>query len=116
MSHELPDRDDMYGLKRDGAEVKTGKLKRLFRLDRLHIFTDDQSGEILPASLIKAKNNKKIGAVKGKTMKSGIAHSHDESHNYHIIEDANHLQTDLISRFKRWSKTHRDERKKSRDR
>lgn len=119
MTHELEDRDDLYGLARAGVDIDSNSVegKRMFRLDRPHIFEDDQGGEILPASLIKSKGNKKIGAVKGKTFKLGKAHSHEsDKHQYHILEDMSNRPTDLISRFKRWIKNHRTERKKSRDR
>jgi len=120
MTHEnkLSDRDDMYGLTRDGVDVVRTATEgsRMFRLDRPHIFTDDQGGEIVPASLIKAKGNKKIGVVKGKSLKLGKAHSHDNRHRHHILEEMSTRPTDLISRFKRWAKSHRDERRRSRDR
>lgn len=117
MTEHFQSRDDMYSLNREGCKVDTANLPRGARLDREHIFTDDQGGEMLPASLIKAKNNKRIGAVKGKSMKLGVSHSHEgDRHQYHIIEDVSTRRTDLISRFKRWVKTFRTERKKRRDR
>jgi hypothetical protein len=117
MTHEFSDRDDIYSLSRGGCKVNTSNLPRVARLDREHIFTDDHGGEMLSASLIKGRNNKRIGAVKGKTMKLGVSHSHEGNrHKYHIIEDVGTRRTDLICRFKRWVQTFRNERKKSRDR
>ncbi len=105
----------MYSLTRDGVRVENSG-RRLSRLDRPHVFTDDQGGELLPASLIKAKKNKKIGGFKGKSMKLGVAHSHDDRHRYHVLEDMDERPQDLINRFKRAVKFFRDERRESRDR
>lgn len=117
MSQEFSHRDDMYSLRREGCSVNTANLPRGARLDREHIFTDDQGGEMLPASLIKGKKNKRIGAVRGRSLKLGVSHSHEgNKHEYHIIENVNTRRKDLISRFKRWVKDFRKERREKRDR
>jgi hypothetical protein len=114
----MSDRDDLYALTRNGVKIDRNKTEgeRMFRLDRPHIFTDDHAGELMPASLMHAKKNRKIAGVRGKSLKLGVTHSHDEQHRYHILEEMVDRPTDMLSRFRRWIKRHREERRKSRDR
>ena len=45
MTEHFQSRDDMYSLNREGCKFDTANLPRGARLDREHIFTDDQVGK-----------------------------------------------------------------------
>ena len=87
---------------------------RVGKLDRSHVFRDG-SGEICPASLLRAMNNRRIGKFAGATLKLGPEHSHDLRHECHFLEKMSNPQKDLLRRFREASRRFRNERRKKRD-
>ena len=106
----------MYSLQREGADIDPEVLegRRMGDLDFPHIFLEGFGG-ILPASLLKAKNNRKIGTFKGPTFKLGPAHSHDRQHEYHILEKMTSEPETVLKKFRSRVRSFRETRKESRD-
>jgi hypothetical protein len=109
-------RDDMYSLAIEGFRIDKNLIegKRIGKLDGPHLFFD--SGEVLPSSLLKARNNRRIDYFKSTTFRLGLTHSHDSSRQFHIIEVVPNRPTTIASRFKKRVKEFRNLRKANRDR
>ena len=85
------------------------------KLDGPHVFLDGYR-ELVPASLLKARNNRRIGTFRSSSFKLGPAHSHDTKHVFHILEDLPNAPETILKKFRKRVKSYRDERRERRDR
>lgn len=113
---ERHQRDDMYALKTYGEAIDPKFLegKRLGKMDTPHIYF--VGGELVPTSILKARNNRKIGLFKGKTFRYGPCHSHDAEHSCHMLEIMADAPRTSIHRFRTRVKEFQKVRRASRDR